>query len=172
MRELFICKRISTFGVFIYFFVMDLLKIISDILQNVSREMRNRERVKETIKGAKPVRGFEKRKSRGNPAGPYENLASNSVLNLIKTRNPPRGRPRGTVVRRDRGNSKGRKERGKVGKEKRWGSRWLQGCHPNYLWLDKKNELKKRMRWGRGWAARDSQLIGVFKSLHWSPGPR
>lgn len=30
----------------------------------------------------------------------------------------------------------------------------------------KKNELKKRMRWGRGWAARDSQLIGVFKSLH------
>lgn len=54
--------------------------------------MRNREvKVK-----AKPVRGFEKRKSRGNPAGPYENLASNSVLNLIKTRNPPRGRPAGT----------------------------------------------------------------------------
>jgi len=32
----------------------------------------------------------------GNPAGPYENLASNRVLNLIKTQNPPRGRPAGT----------------------------------------------------------------------------
>jgi len=32
----------------------------------------------------------------GNPAGPYENLASNRVLNLIKTQNPPRARPAGT----------------------------------------------------------------------------
>lgn len=62
----------------------------------MSREMRKRERVTETIKEAEPVRGFEKRKSRGSPVGPYENLASNSVLNLIKTRNLPRGRPAGT----------------------------------------------------------------------------
>lgn len=86
--------------------MIGLLKIISDILQNVSREMRNRERVKETIKEAKPVRGFEKRKSRGNPAGPYENLASNSVLNLIKTRNPPRGRPAGTCYGCEKGQGK------------------------------------------------------------------
>lgn len=104
------------------------------------------------------------RERAGNPAGPYENLASNRVLNLIKTRNPPRERPAGTC----RGCEQGKLE----GRRGQRGSRWLQGCHPNYLWLDKKNELKKRMRWGRGWAARDSQLIGVFKSLHWSPGPR
>lgn len=68
--------------------------------------IRKCERVTKTIKEAEPVRGFEKRKSRGNPAGPYENLASNSVLNLIKTRNPPRGRPAGTCQGCEKGQGK------------------------------------------------------------------
>lgn len=39
--------------VYLFIFFCDRSKIIWDILQNVSREMRNCERVKETIKEAK-----------------------------------------------------------------------------------------------------------------------
>lgn len=120
------------------------LECLEQKLENINREDTA------TLNGRK-YRLDEMKSDKGKrsvvPAGPYENLASNRVLNLIKTRNSPPGVVATGVVQRDTEERRPRvKERRSVGSRGALGGDRLQGCHPNYLWLDKKKEEKKKKR--------------------------